>query len=317
MPSPAGAARPPCPPGPRYRPRSSGEPTQARISPLALSSTTAAACRPPRAASRSTVWRDLALQLLLQAEVERRAPGAGGRCAVPLAPAHHPRGEMRREERRSAGRREQRLGPRRDPPPRWSRSPRRPGRTSACARRRFGAAAGDQRIVARRRPRQPGEQRRLAEAQRPRRGREVQRRAGLDTRCALSQRHAVEVLLQDRLLVEVPLQAERPRDLTGLAGPGPRRGAEHPGELHRDGRAAGDDRRRRARLAQAARATARGSTPAVAVEAAILRGEERRDQIGIDLGQRHPPAPAAVLGARRAQLAAVAVEQHEPGVRLP
>ena len=80
----------------------------------------------------------------------------------------------------------------------------------------------DQRIVARRRVRQAREQRRLAQAQLGGGGPEVERGRGLDADGALPQRHAVQVLLENRLLVEVALEPERPEHLVHLAEPGPR-----------------------------------------------------------------------------------------------
>ncbi len=154
---------------------------------------------------------------------------------------------------------------------------------------------------------------------------EVERRRGLDADRALAQRDPVEVLLEDRLLAEVPLQPERPEHLARFAGPAASRGPEHPRDLHRDGRPARYDSTRPQVGPGRPRHRARIHA-AVAVEAMILDGDERRDQVGIHLRQSQPAAPAPVRGTGRPQLAAEAVLQghhlrarieHPRGKRAP
>ena len=174
----------------------------------------------------------------------------------------------------------------------------------------------DQRVIARRCPGEPRQQRGLAEAHVcPRRSRSRATRRGLDPDCPLPQRNPVEVLLQDGLLVEVTLEAERPRDLARLAGPGPRRGPQHPGELHRDGRAAGDDAARRAGWTRPPAPTARGSTPRCRWKRRSSAARNAATRSGSISARGAQPPPAAVLGPRRAQLAADAIEEHERGIR--
>ena len=72
-------------------------------------------------------------------------------------------------------------------------------------------------------------------------GAEVECGRGLDADGSLAQRHAVEVLLENRLLGKVALEPERPEDLRTLPLQLRGRAAQDPRELHGDGRAAGDD----------------------------------------------------------------------------
>jgi hypothetical protein len=91
---------------------------------------------------------------------------------------------------------------------------------SSAARRRAAARPGATRIVARWRTREPGQQRGLAQAQVGRVAPEVEIGGRFDADRTLPQRHAVEVLLEDRLLAEMPLEAECPERLFDLARPG-------------------------------------------------------------------------------------------------
>src|ERR1041385_2998579 len=83
-----------------------------------------------------------------------------------------------------------------EPPPRTNRSPRAPGR--------------DERIVRGRGARQSGEQRGLTQREPPGRRVEVQRGGGIDADRPLPERHAVQVLLEDRLLRQMRLEPQRP-----------------------------------------------------------------------------------------------------------
>ena len=185
-------------------------------------------------------------------------------------------------------------------------------RASAAARRAPGPARRDQRIVGRRRPREPGEQRGLAEAELGGVGAEVEPGRGFHADGALPQRHPVEVLLEDGLLRHPSLEPERPERLGRLPRPGAGGRAQQARELHRDGRSAGDDparpQVRHGRASQGAEIDAR-----VAIEPPVLDREECREQIGIHLGQRHPAAEAAIGGAGAAEREAGAVEEDEAG----
>src|SRR5690606_36203345 len=146
---------------------------------------------------------DLRLQLLLQRQVERRAPGAGGRD-VAFGPEQELRGEVRREEVRGRSARADRLLA-------GSGDVLRPGVAERGHALHYlltalpGADRVDERVVPRRRAGEPGEERGLAEAQVPGRPAEVEPRRRLDAHGALAERHPVQVLLEDRRLVEMGL----------------------------------------------------------------------------------------------------------------
>src|SRR5207237_7690276 len=75
------------------------------------------------------------------------------------------------------------------------------------------------RIVARRSMSKAGNRRRLAEAHLRRRRTEVQRRRRFHADRRLTQLDAIEVLLENLLLAEMMLQAERPENLGDLSAP--------------------------------------------------------------------------------------------------
>src|SRR5690606_25086401 len=118
----------------------------------------------------------------------------------------------------------------------------------------------------------------------PGRPAEVEPRRGLDADGALPEWHAVQVLLEDRRLVEVRLEAERPERLRELASPRARRRAEKPRGLHRQRRRARDDSPGGEVVAERAGDGAQVHA-AVLEEAPVLRGDERLDQLRVDLGE--------------------------------
>jgi hypothetical protein len=133
----------------------------------------------------------------------------------------------------------------------------------------------------------------------------------------LSQRHAIQVQLEDPLLVEVRLEPPGPQDLAHLAGGAARRAAQQARQLHRDRGAARDDSAGSNIVPQRAGECAHFHAPVV-VEPAILHCDERLQHLGIDLAERDESAARAVGRPRRAQQHAGAVEQGDgrngPGV---
>src|SRR5690606_3772788 len=138
---------------------------------------------------------DLRLQLLLERQVERRAPGAGGRD-VAFGPEQELRGEVRREEVRGRGVRTDRLLASASDVVRAG-EPERGHALQHAVAALAGAGRVDEGVVPRGRAGEPGEERGLAEAQVPGRPAEVEPRRGLDADGALPEWHAVQVLLED------------------------------------------------------------------------------------------------------------------------
>ncbi len=100
---------------------------------------------------------------------------------------------------------------------------------------------GDQRRIARRGSREAREKGGLTQTDLGCRCREIECGGGLDTDGSLAQRHAIQVVLENRLLGKVALEPERPEHLRELAVPAPGSAAQDTRKLHGDGRAAGDD----------------------------------------------------------------------------
>ena len=146
----------------------------------------------------------------------------------------------------------------------------------------------------------------LADADLARVGVEVQRRSGRDARGPLTQGDPVQVLLENRGLVEVGVEAPRPQHLAELAGEGARRAPQQAGELHRDGGSPRDGVPGAQVVTDRAREAANVHTP-VRVEAVIFDGKERLRNLGVQLGERNPAAAAALGRARRPQHLSVAV----------
>src|SRR5436853_38045 len=84
---------------------------------------------------------------------------------------------------------------------------------------RTSPVRGHERIVGRGRASQPGEQRRLSRGEMIGSGVEVERRRGAHAERALAEGDTVEVLLEDRGLGEVPLEAQRPERLRRFRAP--------------------------------------------------------------------------------------------------
>jgi hypothetical protein len=251
---------------------------------------------------------DLRLERRLQAEVERRAPLTARHRALPSGFLEHVGGEVRRQERRRGVVHQHRLeiGPLHVLGP-CEAERRHAGERDTAAR--AGALDRDQRVVARRGVRERSEERSLCEAQAAGVRVEIQICRGGDARRSLTQRHAVQVLLENRLLVEVQVEAPAPEDLTELPGDRARRAAQQAGQLHRDRRAAGDESPR-AHILQR-RAAERAHVDAVMlVEAMIFHCKKRLQQLGVEVGEAGPAA-APQGGAGGAQRQAVPVEQHD------
>src|SRR5687768_17681099 len=122
-------------------------------------------------------------------------------------------------------------------------------------------------------------------------------RRGADTDRGLAELDAVQVLLEDLLLREMPLEAERPERLADLRAPPALAGPEQPRELHRDRRCARDDAPAPEVVAGRARDGERIDT-VMLPEPHVLHRDEGEQEIGIHLGQRNPTRAAAVGGAR-------------------
>ena len=103
----------------------SGEPAQARISPVALSSTTAAACRAPRSASVSTAWRTSPSSSSWSGR-SSEVRSVPWRNALALGPGQHPSRKVGGEERTRALPLQRRLFAARDGPRKAARSRARP-----------------------------------------------------------------------------------------------------------------------------------------------------------------------------------------------
>ncbi len=146
-------------------------------------------------------------------------------------------------------------------------------------------------VVARRRPRQHRQQRGLARGQLRGRPAEEPPRGGLDAVGPGAVVDAVEVLLQQGLLAQRPLELQRCQHLAQLAravAPVRLQGA---GELHGDGRRA----RAHAPVAhgQPGRPQHRPPVhPAVLEEAMVLARQRRGDGQRVNATQRHPGRPA-------------------------
>ena len=176
---------------------------------------------------------------------------------------------------------------------------------------RGGTLGGDERVVARRRLREPGEERRFGNAQLRGRRAEVEVGRRADAHRRLSEVDAVEVLLEDLLLVEVPLEAHGPERLARLPAPSTGDRTEQPGELHRDRRRPGHDPAGEDVVARGPRDGAE-IDPVVLPEPPILHRDERDDEIGVDVGERNPAGAAAVARARRAEDHSVSILDADP-----
>ncbi len=152
----------------------------------------------------------------------------------------------------------------------------------------------------------------LAEADLARVRVEVQRRGGRDAGGPLTQGDPVQVLLENRGLVEVGVEAPRPQHLAELAGEGARRAPQQAGELHRD-RGSPRDGVPGAQVVTDRAREAANVHPPVRVEAVIFDRQERLRDLGVQLGERNPAAAAALEGASGPQHLSVAVLEGNAG----
>ena len=149
-----------------------------------------------------------------------------------------------------------------------------------------------ERVVARRRLRQAGEERRLLERQLLRRAREVRLGGGLDPVGVIAVEHLVHVRGQDPVLRPLARQLDREARLGELALERPlAREVEVPHELLRDRRAALDDLAGADVRDDGAR-DADGIDAAVLVEAPVLDRDGRLRHPRADLAARHRRAVA-------------------------
>jgi len=140
----------------------------------------------------------------------------------------------------------------------------------------------------------------LADAQLIRLCVEVQRTRRADADRRLTELHAIEVLLENLLLVEMTLDAKRPDGLCELSAPIASRRLHETSELHRDRRSTRDDVPRTKVLLRRARDGANVNAR-VFPESRVLHGDERVDQVRIDRVVRHPTLLTAIRGPCRAQ----------------
>ena len=154
--------------------------------------------------------------------------------------------------------------------------------------------------------REAGNRRRLAETHFGRRGTEIELRRGADTDRRLTKLDAVEILLEDLLLAEMMLQTKRPEYLSNFSAPASRRRLHQSRKLHRY---RGRPRHHLARshiVLRRARDRAEIDSPMLP-ESTVFDGDERVDEIDINLLVRHPLRVTAVRGACGAKRHAIAI----------
>ena len=140
----------------------------------------------------------------------------------------------------------------------------------------------------RRRPNQPGDERRLRQRQRARRLAEQMLRHRLDAVHAGAQIDAVQIQLEDLVLRELRLDQQRDARFLDLAAVGAHvRQKQRARELLRERAAALEPPRPGARRCTTARANADRIDAGMMVEAAVLDRDDRVLQVGRDLGERH------------------------------
>jgi hypothetical protein len=135
-----------------------------------------------------------------------------------------------------------------------------------------------------------------------------------DAHRPLPEGDAVQVLLENRLFVEMGVEAKGPEDLAELARKRARRASQQAHELHRDRRASRDHTPRSNVEVQCARQRSRVHAGMDEI-AVIFDGQECLEDLGVQLVERRPAPSAATVGPRDPQRHTMAVEQHQSRYR--